>query len=249
MTGRLERKFQTATPTMAGSAFGCLSAVFAHWFELLRGSWNACAVNILVAGLANGYPVRNIISKFGVIVPGLDVMRLDFVVSTAFLAGAVISAVYGISPLAVLAGVALFVGILLSFRCVPAFLATVLLGEFPGGGDKLITAVLASELGRLSVKLADALTGAGSGTCFPIEINPPLEGFAANYAGSLMAGRAIVRAGIVYGKRIAAPFTVSLDGECLSVHTSHYNIIRLERWSTMTGQTPTLIGTQSDTRG
>jgi hypothetical protein len=234
------REFQTTPPTVAGTTLRFLPAVFAHWHEFSCNSWDACAVNILMASLANGDAVRHVIAQFGMILPGLFVVRLDICARAALLAGVIVSIVNGLSPAAVLAGVALFVCVWFALGGISTFFGAILDFQMPARMTKAFSAILANQ--RLSTSgFACQLTGATAGTGGGIKVNPPLEGLTAYCANPLVAIWAVVTSRIMNYEGLPAFFTVSLKCKGLSIHDTHYNTFRVQRWADMTGQEPVLV--------
>ena len=165
MTFSLGGEFNPTRSAMLTPPLGGATAVCALGRESFAYSRQFSSVNVSVAGLAQSNAVGDIVTQFPVILPRLNMVRLNLACGTALLAGVVVSLVYGITPLAILVGIAFLVGVLLSFGCVAAFLAAVLSFELPVGRVKRFAAPLASKIRFRSIFTPDFI-GALSGARF-----------------------------------------------------------------------------------
>ena len=165
MTFSLSGEFQPARSTVFPLALCGAAAVGALGRESFTYSRELSAVYVFVARLTQGHTVGDIVTQRLMVFPRLDVVRLNCASCAALLAGVIVSGVHGIAPLAVFVGIALLVGVLLSFGCVAAILAAVLSFELPVGGVKRFAAPLTGKIRFRSIFTPDFI-GALSGACF-----------------------------------------------------------------------------------
>lgn len=146
MTFSLGGEFNPTRSAMLTPPLGGATAVCALGRESFAYSRQFSSVNVSVAGLAQSNAVGDIVTQFPVILPRLNMVRLNLACGTALLAGVVVSLVYGITPLAILVGIALLVGVLLTLGCVAAILTAVFGFELSVGWMKRFAAPLADKI-------------------------------------------------------------------------------------------------------
>ncbi len=115
---------ESTTTTVNRVSFSGISAFLTYGSIMFAYSRNLRPVDVLVAGLAKRYSIRDIISKIWAIFPFFLVMCLEIVLLAALLAGVAISRINGFSPLAIPSGIAFFIGIVLCHRSISASFST-----------------------------------------------------------------------------------------------------------------------------
>lgn len=241
-------KFHGARFAVLRPAFGCASAVGALRRESFAYSWQSSAMYIFVAGLAQSNAVCDIVTQLFMLVPRLDVMRLNSAGVPALLACVIISFVYGITPLFVFVGVALLVGVSFALRCVAALLTAILCLQVSIGRVKCFVAPLARKERLRSIN-GVAFVGALGRTKAAVasDIAKRLSADSANDSEALVAFPCV---GVLGNERLSALSAGALfrskRGRVIVFHRSHYTPAcamrqSLERWATHTGKTPVLL--------
>lgn len=164
-----------------------------------------------MARLAQGNTVGDIVAQFFMVLPRLDVVRLNSADRAALLAGVIVSLVDRITPLAVLVGVALLIGVLLAFRCVAALLAAVFGFELPVSRVERFTAPLTGDVSLFSVGTCE-FASAFVRACLEwlAKSYSGFESLAADNARRFVAFIAVQFAGIVGSEVSAANGTLLL---------------------------------------
>lgn len=248
MTLCFRGEFHSTRFAVLRSTFGRATAVGALGWKSFAYSWQSSAVYIFVARLAQSNAILDIVTQFFMIIPRLDVMRLNSAGVPALLACVIVSFVHGITPLFVLVGVALFVGVSLAFRCVAALLTAILCLQVSIGGVKCLTAPLACKE-RLWPINGVTLVGAFGRTKAAVasDIAKRLSADGANGSKALVAFPCVR---VLSSEPISALLAGALfrlkRRRVIVSHVLHYTPAcamwqSLERWATHTGKTPVLI--------
>jgi len=205
----------------------------------------------LVASSAKRQAVVNVESQFRKLLPGFDMMSVQSFSSTAPLASVVVALQDGAPPMfvtpetAIVARRGAFV-----FPCcqVTASLAAMLDLEMAVSWKEGRSAVLAGERSARAVSLANHLGSTRPRARLAGEDRIPFERRTADNANPVVARFAIRATRVCRRELVSAPVAVSSprgNGR-LVFHApmipQNAQIDKLERWATMTGQTPVRVG-------
>ena len=248
LTFSFGRQFQPARSAILSPSFSVASTVGALGRESFAYSRYPSAVYVFVAGLAQGYTVGDIVAQFLMVLPRLDVVRLNFACSAALLTGVIVALVNSITPLAVLVSVAFLVGVLLALRCVAALLTTVLGFELSVSGMEGFAAPLTSDECLRSVDGVSLMGTLGRAkTPFTSYISKRLTTHDAGDSKTIVTLSGVWILGYerltaltahAFGRLEQWGCSVSHNLHCISAYV---DLQTMERWAQHTGRGPVLV--------
>lgn len=226
---------QSAATTVKRMPLRFTPASFTEGREVFSDSWNLSAVNIFVAGFANRHAVGNVIPKFGIIFPILDVMGLEIILFATILASVIISGINSLTPISVFSGIAFLVCIIFGHRGILAFFGTKLCIKMPAQWVKRFSALFA----YYSLSCPQYFVTLFRTSCVMLfkRFNKFLLAHNTNFCSAIVA---IKRCGGFWGKQFPASSTF-FYWVC-SVHRTYYTTLRyIQRWVDVTNGTPELV--------